>query len=46
VGGCGLLAEKDSTTSTPDDTLAPLVATENVTVGKRQVAARCASPSG
>lgn len=42
VGGCGLLAEKDATTSTPDDTLAPLVATENVTVGKRQVASRCA----
>jgi len=42
VAGCGLLAQKDATTSTPDDTLAPLVATENVTVGKRQVAARCA----
>ena len=42
VAGCGLLAQKDTTTSTPDDTLAPLVATENVTVGKRQVATRCA----
>jgi pimeloyl-ACP methyl ester carboxylesterase len=42
AAGCGLLDEKDATTSTPDDTLAPLVATENVTVGKHQVGARCA----
>jgi pimeloyl-ACP methyl ester carboxylesterase len=41
VAGCGLLGDKDATTSTPDDTLAPLAATEKVTVATRQVAARC-----
>lgn len=40
VAGCGL-GDKDATTSTPDNTLAPLAATEKVTVGTRQVAARC-----
>ena len=42
VAGCGLLGGKDdATTSTPEDTLAPMAATEKVTVGTRQVAARC-----
>src|SRR4051812_48358150 len=46
VGGCGLLDEKDTTTSSSADTLAPLAATQKVTVGGRQVAARCAGSTG
>jgi pimeloyl-ACP methyl ester carboxylesterase len=42
LAGCGLLGDRTATTSSPDHTLAPLAATENVTVGKRQMAARCA----
>jgi pimeloyl-ACP methyl ester carboxylesterase len=43
AAGCGLSDDgKDATTSTPDNRLAPLAATEKVAVGSRQVAARCA----
>src|SRR5689334_16001154 len=43
LSGCGALSQDDDpTTSGADDTLAPLAATEQVAVGSRQVAARCA----
>jgi pimeloyl-ACP methyl ester carboxylesterase len=47
AGGCGLVGgEKEATTSGPDDTLAPLAATEKVAVGLRHLAARCVGRAG
>jgi pimeloyl-ACP methyl ester carboxylesterase len=46
AGGCGLLDEKDTTTSSSANTLAPLTATQKVVVGGRQIATRCAGSTG
>src|SRR4051794_2839242 len=42
AAGCGLLDERHATTASPDNRLAPLAASEMVTVGAHQVATRCA----